>query len=172
MVFNYESQSKSSRYGDSHESRTLPSSYRMRSRSSYRDTSLTPSPRRESIPLSPTFKRRDSAPNSPQKNAASFLSRNGISSSVMQSSTKGNYGVPHKKSPPGGERNVKRLPLSTMLNHSPKRGNSPTLPRRDDVRGLKSPSRIASAVIRSGIPLSSSYIVKGKEDDSWSHDCF
>ncbi|KFM80175.1 hypothetical protein X975_01094, partial [Stegodyphus mimosarum] len=180
------------------ESRTLPSSYRVNSRSkssSRRDLNLTPSPRRESAPFFPSYKsnpvsdtnRRDSAPCNPRRflspvSSPTLYQRCNVSSPVLQSPTKAhNNSFQTKKTPPSAEyhRNAshspsRRLPLNPVHNQSPKRGNSPASPRNGDFRSLKLPSKIPNPASRSGIPVPSMpYISRANaDDDSWSDDCF
>ncbi|XP_035217862.1 SLAIN motif-containing protein-like isoform X2 [Stegodyphus dumicola] len=180
------------------ESRTLPSSYRVNSRSkssSRRDLNLTPSPRRESAPFFPSYKsnpvsdtnRRDSAPCNPRRflspvSSPTLYQRCSASSPVLQSPTKAhNNSFQTKKTPPSAEyhRNAshspsRRLPLNPVHNQSPKRGNSPASPRNGDFRSLKLPSKIPNPASRSGIPVPSMpYISRANaDDDSWSDDCF
>ncbi|GBM89757.1 hypothetical protein AVEN_212724-1 [Araneus ventricosus] len=177
------------------ESRTLPSSYRIHSRSnssSRRDLSaLSPSPRRESTPFlsssrSSSITRRDSAPGSGQKylspmSSPTLYQRNGSSSSYLQSPNQSRRNPPKdlKTVPPNAENTShspsRRMPLSTVHNYSPKRANSPASPRKEDLKGFKLSSKIPSPgpSVRSGIPVPSSYSTRmASDDESWSHDCF
>ncbi|CAL1286695.1 unnamed protein product [Larinioides sclopetarius] len=177
------------------ESRTLPSSYRIHSRSnssSRKDLSaLSPSPRRESTPFlssprSSSVTRRDSAPGSGQKflspmSSPTLYQRNFSSSSNLQSPTQSRRNPPKdlKTVPPRAENTShspsRRMPLSTVHNRSPKRVKSPASPRREDLKGFKLSSRIPSPgpSVRSGIPVPSSYSTRmASDDESWSHDCF
>ncbi|KAG8179152.1 hypothetical protein JTE90_015341 [Oedothorax gibbosus] len=187
----------SSPYKDNFESRTLPSSYRLQSRSNScnRKTPNTPSPRRESTSFlpnpknSPSLSRRESAPCNNPRNLSPLSSptlyqrSRGISSPVLPSPTK--TWRNELMSPTGSgyqQRNASqspsrtgRLPLTTMHNRSPKCGNSPASPRHEELRGFKVQSRIPSPgpASRSGIPVPSTYMPKGHSDDeSWSNDCY
>ncbi|GIY22051.1 uncharacterized protein CEXT_410501 [Caerostris extrusa] len=182
---------------DGCESRTLPSSYRIHSRSnsaSRKDlNALSPSPRRESAPFLPNSKngtnsRRESAPcNGPKYlsplSSPTLYQRNNISSAFMQSPIQSRRNPPKDlKTPPSTEyhRNAshspsRRQPLSTVHNRSPKRGNSPASPHREDLKGFKMSSKIPSPgpTTRSGIPVPSSFSSRmGSDVESWSHDCF
>ncbi|XP_055934360.1 SLAIN motif-containing protein 2-like [Argiope bruennichi] len=190
------SQSKlTSPLADYCESRTLPSSYRIHSRSnssSRKDlNALSPSPRRESTPFlsharSNSSIRRDSAPGSGSKylspmSSPTLYQRNTSSSPYLQSPTQPRRNPPKdlKTVPPNAENTShspsRRKPLSTVHNCSPKRANSPASPRKEDLKGCKLSSKIPSPgpSVRSGIPVPSSYSSRmASDDESWSHDCF
>ncbi|GFT39801.1 uncharacterized protein NPIL_56571 [Nephila pilipes] len=176
------------------ESQTLPSSYRIHSRSnssSRKDlNALSPSRRRESTPSLPNSRsaftsRQDLVPcTGPKYSSPTVYQRNNVSSTFLQSPQQSRKNPPPKdlKTPPNAEyhRNAshspsRRQPLSTVHNRSPKRGNSPASPRKEDLRGFKIASKIPSPgpTVRSGIPVPSSYSSRmSSDDESWSHDCF
>ncbi|GFR13526.1 uncharacterized protein TNCT_272851 [Trichonephila clavata] len=185
------SQCKLTSLTDHCDSCALPSSYRIHSMSnssSPKDLNALSPPCRESEcpslsnSRSASTIRRESAPSNGSKylsplSSPTIYQRNNVSSSFFQSPQQSRRHTPQSTE---YHRNASRSPswrqpLSTVHNRSPKRGNSPASPRKEDLRGFIITSNIPNpgSTVRSGIPVPSSYSSKmNSDDESWSHDCF
>lgn len=167
---------------DHRETRTLPSSYRVHSRSnssSRRDiNALSPSPRRESMPFLANNSMEPNFRDNHRKYSSPTIHPRYTTSSATVSPTKSFNSQTSIKSPPGMEYHrtashspSRRLPLSTVQHQSPKKGNIHSFPKNGEIRTLKMPSKIPGPALRSGIPVPST-ASRASEDDTWSQDCF